>query len=154
MESHCVSFVDQFDYTSACYEVGCRNCSEKKSRQQHLKWAEINSNLREIVFRIELEAFEPHFSCLQGCVLLCHPYHASQALSKCRRCSQNHSCDEELCAHEHEEQFGPLQPRFEPKSSTSLSLGIIRELSMNQLRFADSWPRHVISPFLCEEFAK
>lgn len=47
VESHCVSFVDQFDYTSACYEVGCRNCSEKKSRQQHLKWVEISSNLRE-----------------------------------------------------------------------------------------------------------
>lgn len=107
-----------------------------------------------MIFRIELEAFVPPFSYLQECVLLCHPYHASQALSKYRRCSQNHSCDEELCAHEHEEQSGPLQLRFEPKSSTSLSLGIIRELSWSQLRFADSWPRHVISPFLCEKFTK
>ena len=37
MKSHRIGFVDEFDDTSACYEFGCRNCSDKKSRQQHLK---------------------------------------------------------------------------------------------------------------------
>ena len=56
VQSHCVSFVNQFDDTSACYEVGCRDCSEKKSRQQHLKWPKVNSSCSWISWNYQNKA--------------------------------------------------------------------------------------------------
>ena len=56
VQSHCVSFVNQFDDTSACYEVGCRDCSEKKSRQQHLKWRKVNSSCSWISWNYQNKA--------------------------------------------------------------------------------------------------